>query len=262
MTHDIAYYKKIHNAYGATSAKQTSLREIQLEVERGFQETINWETVKVNDRTQELQITRTANRRTKDITTRPNEKLRLGERIVWRNAYWLVVKVDADDQITYLGEMSQCNTALKWQLEDGSIYTEYGVSEDATKYGTGTEDSQYLQIGEFSLKVKIPINEKTLKIQRDKRFLIGQYGDGFKPNAYIVTRINQVTNSYEHETLETDDNGNLYYQGYLEVTLGEDQYRVETDRGDLGIADYVDPEAVDEPGEVPLPPLDEESGWF
>ena len=142
--------------------------------------------------------------------------------------------------------MTRCNTVLRWQDHDLKLCEAYAVAEDATKYGTGVSDNALMRIGEFALKLKVQMNDDTLRIRRDQRFLIGEYADGAMPNAYIASRVNQVTGTYVEQ-----ENDQLRNYGYIEVTLLEDQFRPSSDRADLMIADYVEPEtSEDEPSET------------
>ena len=63
----------------------------------------------------------------------------------------------------------------------------------------------------------------------------------------VTRRINQITGTY-------DIAGQEIGKGYLQISMVEDQFREGKDNTELGIADYVDPDA-------PEPPKDE-SGWF
>lgn len=258
---DINYYKKIQNAYGSNSLKQTTLREAKMHVNNDFKNSLNWERSEIDGHEQEVLITRGENATVKKIKSRPNEHIKLGALVKWAHTYWLVTKMDYDDQLHSSGVMNQCNVILKWQLADRTIVSEYGVAEDATKYGTGITNTVYLQIGEFSIKVKVPLNEQTLAIKRDQRFLIGYAGNGFKPQAFITSRINQVTGTY---ALNMDNS--VLSDGYIEITMLEDQFRPGKDNVEYGIADYKDiygdssdeePVIADEPAGVLG-----ESGWF
>lgn len=259
--HDINYYKKIQNAYGSNSLKQTTLREAKLKVNNDFKNSLNWERAFVDGEEREVLITRGENATVKKIKSRPNEPIKLGASVKWAHTHWLVTKMDYDDQLHSAGVMDQCNVVLKWQLDDRTIVAEYGVAEDATKYGTGIKNTVYLQLGEFSIKVKVPLNEHTLTIKRDQRFLLGFSGTNYKPQAFITSRINQVTGTYELHM----DNSKLS-DGYIEVTMLEDQFREGIDNVEYGIADYKDiygditdetPVIADEPEGVLG-----ESGWF
>lgn len=245
MIHDIAYYKKIQNALDSTSQKQTALRNSITRINRDFNKTINWETAIVSEQNMELLITPGSNATNKKIKTRPQEHIYLGQIVSWANTYWLITELDFDQQICCIGEMEQCNTILRWQDEERNICSAYAVAEDATKYGEGIQDTVFMQTPYFVLKLKVPINQDTSKIVRDKRFLLGKFGSAGELTSYVVTRVNRITGTYDLE------NQNLEH-GYIEVTLSEDQLRPDVDNIDLGIADYIVPE--DNPPE--------EGGWF
>lgn len=236
MIHDIDYYRKIQDARGATTQKQAQINSLRKKISLCFKSTINWELVEVNGVAQELLVMKSTSVSVKKIEARPGEILRLGSLIKWHGVYWLVTALDADDQIQAAGTMTQCNTILHWQMPDLSVVTTYAVTEDATKYGTGVSDNELMRIGEFALKAKVQMNEQTLQIHRDQRFLIGESGEGYTPNAYITSRINLVTGTYVD--IDADQSEKNY--GYIEVTLLEDQFRPHTDRADLMVADYVE----------------------
>ena len=197
---------------------------------------MNWERVEIDGQSQELLVMKSTEATVKKIEARPGDVLRLGSMVLWHGVHWLVTTLDADDQVQFAGTMTQCNTVLRWQGADQSICVAYAVAEDATKYGTGVSDNTLMRIGEFALKLKVQMNESTLQIRRDQRFLIGEFGTQFLPNAYITSRLNQVTGTY----LEVEDEVHKNY-GYIEITLLEDQYRPNADRADLMVADYVPP---------------------
>ena len=270
IPHDIAYFMKIQNAYGSDSLKQTTLRQAAYRVNRDFKHSLNWEKVVIDDRDeyQDALITPGSNATIKNIKSRPGEVIKLGAVVYWSHTYWLVETMDYDDQLHCSGTMNQCNTVLKWQKPDGTILTQVAVAEDATKYGTGVQNTVYMQIGEFSLKVKVPLNEETLAINRDKRFLIGQNDPVtglYKPKAFIASRINQVTGTH---TLDADNS--ILSDGYIEITMMEDQFKPNEDNAELGIADYFDYSQPDSPlthGEdqnIEQPKVDgvTEGGWF
>lgn len=236
MIHDIAYYRKIQDAHGAENQKQAYVNGLRKRISRDFKSTINWELVEIDGAMQELLVMKSTSVNIKKVEARPEERLRLGSLIKWHGVYWLVTALDADDQIQAAGTMTQCNTILRWQLPDLSLAVTYAVTEDATKYGTGVTDNELMRIGEFAVKAKVQMNEQTLQIHRDQRFLIGESGAGCSPSAYITSRLNQVTATYVDIDMDRVEKN----YGYIEITMLEDQFREHSDRADLMIADYVD----------------------
>lgn len=266
MEHNIAYFKMIQNALGSDSHKKTTLQQAAMQVNRDFKNSLNWESAIVDDTTQEVLITRGENATVKHIKSRPGEYIDLGALVEWAHTMWLVTRMDYDDQLHCSGVMQQCNTILKWQMPEADGYYEeymtYGVAEDASKYGTGVSQTVYLQTAEFTIKVKVPLNEETLRIKRDQRFLFGFSGEGFHPNAYIVTRTNEVTGSYD-----LDEDPTVISTGYIELTMQYDEFKPGIDNEELGIADYVNSDAErEEAGKQDvsddLPGVLGEAGWF
>ncbi|MBO5970922.1 MAG: hypothetical protein J6S14_20795 [Clostridia bacterium] len=235
MKHDILYFRKIQDACDAQTKKQAQLNGLRKRISRDFKQPLNWEQVEVNGTEQDLLVMKSTETSVKKIEARPGERLHLGDLIKWNDVFWLIVSLDADHQVQYAGTMKQCNMVLRWQMPDRSIYETYAVTEDATKYGSGVTDTTLMRIGEFSLKAKVQMNDYTLQIKRDQRFLVGESSALHEPNAYITSRINQVTGTYV-----TVENGVQRNYGYIEVTMLEDQFRPHIDRADLMIADYVE----------------------
>jgi len=245
MNHDMSYYRKIQNAWGSASPKETALRVAQARLNRDFRHTMNWETVTVNGAPRELTIVPGENARVKEIHTRPGEILVLGNLVQWALTQWLITDVDFDHQAYASGRMTQCNTVLRWQDAEGGILSIYAVVEDATKYGTGLSMGQYLDTGDFTVKARLPLTAETRPLGRDKRFLLADGAHGYQYTAFVVTRVNHVTQTYD---IAEQPEG----QGYLELTMREDQLRPQVDNLELGVADYRDPAAPETP----------ESGWF
>ena len=247
MKHDIAYYKKLQGALGSDSPKQTLMRQAAAEVNRCFQKTINWEVAEVNGQKIDLTITPGENEKHKKVKTRPGQTLRLGDIVHWANTAWLVNALDFNEELHCAAKMEQCNVVLRWQDNNLETQSEFGVAADATKYGSGTDTTAYLTLGSFVISVDVTVNERTMQLQRDQRFLIGYAGNGYRQTPFKITRINQITGTY-------DIAGQEIGKGYLQISMVEDQFREGKDNTELGIADYVDPDA-------PEPPKDE-SGWF
>lgn len=253
MEHNIAYFKAIQNATGSESLKQTQIHRATMKVDKDFKNTINWERATIGERDVDLLITPGNSDTTKKVKTRPHEPMGLGELIYWSGTYWLVTSLNFDDQIHNAGTMTQCNVVLRWQMGTSEIHQTYGVAEDAARYSNGEKTSQYLITADFQLKVTVPVTEETLQIERDKRFILGTAGTGYRQSPFSVTRVNVITGSY-------DVLGQEKGKGCLEITMMEDQFR-EGDNKELGIADYI------KEGQAPaVLPSDgdtiEEGGWF
>lgn len=234
MTHDVAYYRKIQGHYGATSAKDAEIRILKSEIARDFGNSLDCETAQVNGTSQTLMITKQQDQNVKAIVSRPDETFYLGDLVTWLGTSWIVDSIDADNRIVTRGKMRRCNGILRWRDESGTIHAYPAYIEDATKYSEGWEGRGMIRIGEFQIKAKIHMDKNSIKIMRDKRFLLDATSyiqdleqDDLHPTAFAVSRRNAVTGT---------QNGH----GYVELTMTECAYS-ELDNPDLMLADYYKP---------------------
>lgn len=227
---DINYFMKIQRANDSSSKKETDIRKARFHLENDFNNTIDAEDVLINDNPQRLLITKTHDDYTKKIVSRPNETFHLGDIISWLDCDWIIYRKNADMRISTFGRMIQCNAKLRWLNHDKDIIEKVGYAEDATKYSEGIKENTKIRLSDFQLKIKIPLDEDTIRLKRDCRFLIdaSEYfnDDGsLLPSAFICTRVNSITNIYDDK-------------GCLELTLVEDQFSKERDNPTLMVADY------------------------
>lgn len=237
MIHDLDYYRKIQGLNGTNTRKEADLRLIKSELTRDFYNSIDCESVEINGEDSDLLITKSADATIKNITSKPDDALYLGDIVNWCDTNWIVDTIDADNRITNHGKMRRCNVTLKWLDENRVVHAYPGFCEDATKYGEGVTGGKIMQVPDFQIKVKVHLDEHSVKINRNKRFLLdaSQYlpqidVSGEHPSAFTVTRRNVLSGSH---------NGH----GYAELTLVESAYS-ENDNPTLMIADYYNQDDV------------------
>lgn len=209
----------ISRTNGVDSMKEFQLRDIKNKITRDFKKSIDAENVLINGKKQLVLITRDkGDEQIKRIKSLPDERFDLGDIVNWNGIDYIVYKMDADRRIQSKGRMYECNMRLRWKNAKGEIIERVGKGEDATKYGEGTEGTFRLRIGKFQLKVLVRLDEETVLIERDDRFLIDASAfletmqeNGVMPNAYRVSRRNVTTGTFPDV-------------GYVEITLVEDQF--------------------------------------
>ena len=209
----------VSRSNGVNSMKEYQLRDIKHRITRDFCKSIDAENVEVNGNPQLVLITRDkGDEQIKKIKSLPDERLDLGDIINWNGTNYIIYKMDADRRIQSKGRMYECNTKLRWKNSKGEIIERVGKGEDATKYGEGTEGTFRLRVGEFQLKIIVRLDEETVLIRRDDRFIIDadNFADVMKdnnmlPTVYRVSRRNVVTGTFPQT-------------GYVEITLVEDQF--------------------------------------
>jgi len=231
VQHNLDYYRKIQGMNDADSRKEAEIRLIKSELAHDFYNSLDCETATVNGASTDLLITKTSDYTIKKVVTKPDEHVYLGDIINWCDTDWIVDTIDADDRINTHAKMRRCNVILKWMDDKGVIRAYSGFCEDATKYGEGVEGGKMMQVPDFQIKVKIHLDEHSVKINRDRRFLLdaAQYlpqmeASGGHPSAFIVTRRNVLTGSHAGH-------------GYVELTLNECAFS-DRDNPELMIADY------------------------
>ena len=130
----------------------------------------------------------------------------------------------------------ECNYILKWQdRETGQIYYYPTYTQDATQYNTGTETARdVIQTGYVQLMTWLSLDDITVELQRDKRMFIDYATQ--KPDVYIVSSTSKVPYSYMEMRV-------------MRITFTEDEYNPDTDRPDLMICDYIDPNDIPVPSE-------------
>lgn len=213
----------ISRSNGVNSMKEYQLRDIKHRITRDFRKSIDAEDVKINGEDRLVLITRDkGDEQIKKIKSLPDERFDLGDIVNWNGTDYIIYKMDADRRIQSKGRMYECNLKLRWKNKNGDIIERVGKGEDATKYGEGTEGTFRLRIGEFQLKILLRLDEETVLIRRDDRFMID--ADDFfdvmsendvLPNVYKVSRRNVNTGTFPQDGTQ---------HGYVEITLIEDQF--------------------------------------
>lgn len=223
MSRRFDYYRKISGAsnYGKIIAK--GVETVRKELTSAFELSIDCYEVDFGCRKQKLTICPGGNERTKEITSLPEETFALGEVFEWMDVKYIINKKDANTTLHTKGSAIRCEKELRWRDAEGDVYIYPCALEDATKYSTGETSGRYIDTGEFQIKVIVTLDKETALIRRGQRFLIDSEAfveeiieKGFVPNAFKVTRRNVVTGVYNEE-------------GYVELTLCEDQFNEATD---------------------------------
>ena len=213
----------ISRSNGVNTMKEYQIRDIKDRITRDFRKSIDAEDVTINGEPHLVLITRDkGDEQIKKIKSLPDDRFDLGDIVTWNGVNYIIYKMDADRRIQSKGRMYECNIKMRWKNSNGEIVERVGKAEDATKYGEGTEGSLRLRIGEFQLKVLLRLDEETILIKRDDRFMIDaedfydvMLDNDVMPNVYKVSRRNVNTGTFPQDGTQ---------HGYIEITLIEDQF--------------------------------------
>lgn len=151
--------------------------------------------------------------------------IRCGSMVEWMNNHWIIIELDANDEVYQKAKMLQCNYLLKWIDDSGKICEQWCVIEDGTKYLTGEyEDRNFVVTrGDSRIAMTIAKNSDTIKFKRECRFLVGD-PDSDEKLSYLLTKPLKVGMIYGGE--------GVYSFVLQEVVSTDDDNHI------LGIADY------------------------
>ena len=168
------------NVMGDTR-RERLIRQTQRNIKNRIVNNPAYKTVLVDGVEQELVITSSTEMWHKKIDSMPNERIYMGSIVEWNGRHFLIVQTDCDYELVQRGEMYECNVYIKWQNEKGEIIGRYGYTENLSQFSSGTVESRIMQSIQQVYHVMLPLDEETIKLRRDRRFLIGVSDD--KPNA-------------------------------------------------------------------------------
>lgn len=221
--------------------RDRAIFETQRSMNKRIPRSPGYKNVLIDGEPQNVVITSSTEKYHKKINAMPNEHIYIGSIVEWNNAHFIITDTDVEDEIYQSGEMYRCNVYLKWQNEKGEIIGRYGYSEDISQFASGTVDSKVLMSIEQVFVVKFPCDDETVKLRRDKRFLIDISKD--KPDAYILTGRNVLSGNWSAEDITGKE-----FSGrdkVLTLTFSQTQLS-DKDNTDLMIADYFDPQNIGE----------------
>lgn len=149
---------------------------------------------------------------------------------------YLIMTMPESNKIYTKAVLHECNYTLKWQDAEGRIYYYPTYTADATQYNTGVErNGNVLETGYIQLMSWISLDDVTRELYRDKRMFIDVASE--KPEAYVITSTSKVPYSYNEMRI-------------MRITFTECEYNPKTDRIDLMLCDYINPNDIPHPSPI------------
>ena len=176
----------------------------------------------------------------KEVCSLPDETFNAGQYVEWADTMWLIVSCDWNKEVYTYGKMQQCNWLMKWQNTNGKIIERWAVVNPASKYSNGEKSAVVITIPSNNYIVYLPNDSETLALPVDKRIFVDF--NVTSPKCYEITRIDTVTMSYDGTPLPRYDG-----KGCVLLVLTECLYNSDTDRIDLMLCDYINPESLPQP---------------
>ena len=149
---------------------------------------------------------------------------------------YLIMTMPESNKIYTKAVLHECNYTLKWQDAEGRIYYYPTYTADATQYNTGVErNGNILETGYIQLMSWLSLDDITKELYRDKRMFIDVASE--KPETYVITSTSKVPYSYNEMRI-------------MRITFTECEYNPKTDRIDLMLCDYVNPNDIPHPSPI------------
>jgi hypothetical protein len=166
-------------------------------------------------------------------------QLRLGDIIFYDGSYWLVIENYNRHDIERAGLIEQCNYNLKWQNPHTlELHNRWCSVRDP--YAMGIDEGLKVVVtGNAKYTIKMPHDEETSVFHLDTRFLIDIANN--QPVPYQIIKFDATT---------TRDAARD--EGFLKLTLREDELRPGVDNYELMIADYKEPNPTSVIGTVDI----------
>ena len=234
MVKDIDYYRSIHNATGCNTRKDMEISIIHKRLERDFYKSLDIETFVnfITNDTIDLNINKQSKSDVsgyqKDFTSLITAPIQHGDTFYneKEETYWICTEVMCKSGLYYDGKLTRCNNMLKWQDDNGKVF-EYPVFDvNSTQYNSGVRSDKTIMLGSTQHMLTIIADENTIALEHDKRFFFDR--NTKSPTVFKLTQNDTTALNYD--------------RGLLHLTVTEDQYNPDTDRIDLMICDYVEPE--------------------
>lgn len=235
---DINYYRKIQNAYGATSLRDAKTQQIKMDLNNDFDKPLDCFTVLVDGVAKDLTIIETNNLDEKKIKARPNTSFKSGQVVEWMDWYWLITKVNRRNDIVTNGKMKECTYHLYWQNKLGNIVDKWAFVANASSYSNGETGNATITLSANQFLVVMPKDEDTVNLRDTRMFIDNCTND--KPTPYKLTRPDNVSADYGI--------GNTYYIFTLDQRNDDKDKKVTLEDGTIvWIADYITPTTPSHP---------------
>lgn len=163
------------------------------------------------------------------LLCKPDEIIHIGDFVEWENSMYICVNDENDNSIQYVGYITKCNNTLTFQTPDTTIHTIPCIITDrASVYSDGVEDTKYLSLPDGLIKIVIPNNAITNTFDLLNKRII------FDHSIYSIFTVKKADK--------------LLKKGLIEIIAEVTTYDANQDNLELNLSEYV------EPVEIPTEP--------
>lgn len=125
------------------------------------------------------------------ILTRPDERVSVGDLVVWEGEEYLVMFVRNNATVQVKAEIHKCNETLKWQDDEGIIHEVPCILMDKTSvYSDGLSKTKFISLGTDQISMTVSTSVDVTKLPVDKRFIFNHDEN----NIYKTNRKDDILN--------------------------------------------------------------------
>lgn len=125
------------------------------------------------------------------ILTRPDERVSVGDLVVWEGEEYLVMFVRNNATVQVKAEIHKCNETLKWQDDEGIIHEVPCILMDKTSvYSDGLSKTKFISMGTDQISITVSTSVDVTKLPVDKRFIFNHDEN----NIYKTNRKDDILN--------------------------------------------------------------------
>lgn len=225
-------YNKRLNINGSTT-RERDLNYIKQNINNKLPNSLSYKSVLINDIPQNIEILKSnstsKNTTKKQINSLPNETFSCGDYVKYKNATYLIIDVDVDDEVYTTGRIELCNWLLKFQSPTGTILSYPCIT--STK-SFNQDENKVITLPSNQKSILLPYDDNTALLATGRRMYVDKRTN---PTPYeIIGDVDTTTYNY-------GDKGLIYF------IMEQSSKEITNDRPDLGICNYFEPTTEPKP---------------
>lgn len=114
--------------------------------------------------------------------------------VYFENNYYILDGLHGDIGFYQKGDISLCNWILKWQNLSGDIISRYANIKSTSLTSDGIDSNTKTDIGKSGFFIKIPIDNESLSVKRNHKFVIDR--STYDKKVYELSNPNNITSYY------------------------------------------------------------------
>ena len=183
MSLDIELYRNRLDAYKVVG-KEGRVESMKKQLLNDFIRNPSYFDVLVNDVELGVHIITDKNKQYK-VLCKPDEKIEVGNYVVWEGKTFLCISTMEDDSVQLTGIIQKSNHTLKFIDSNNNLITKPCIVSAKTLYNTGIKDEKVIEIPNGMVGIQLPYDEDTKKLTRGQDFV-------FNKTKYKLTFYNEV----------------------------------------------------------------------